>query len=222
MDSQPLSFLLSSTRSGGDGSGTPVGEALFPPIAKKLTPEEEWQMNLRAVRRFSQAGNWPEVLKLLQVLSTKHQNNDSYKALGQRVWVSLKSDAPAIEVVYALVSLLHTLGFKHEIAGHVAALAQLVAEVRTPEHADRELAQGQAQQLMSLVCTAQGVEGRQAFDDWVAVHHLEDPDRFIPVIMQGLETMVGETWWIDRSALQREMEQANARRQSGMPHPSTA
>ena len=177
----------------------------------KPTPDEEWQMNVRAVRVLSRAGNWSEVLKLLRNLSTKHQNPEVYKALGQQVWVALKSEAPAIDVVQALFHWLNTLGPAHELAGHVAALANLVVEMRTPDHPEQGLAQGQAQQMFSLVCDTLGIEGREEFDAWVQMKHLDDPDQFVPVVMEGLEWMIGEGWWIDRQALHREMEQANAK-----------
>ena len=176
----------------------------------KPTPEEEWQMNIRAVRHLSRVGNWPEVLKLLRNLSTKNQNPEVYKALGQQIWVALKSDAPAVDVVQSLFHWLNTLGPAHELAGHVAALANLVVQMRTPDHPEQGLAQGQAQQMFSLVCGTLGIEGREAFDAWVRAKHLDDPDQFIPVVMEGLELMVGEEWWIDRQALHREMELANA------------
>ncbi|MBF0162810.1 MAG: hypothetical protein HQL88_11055 [Magnetococcales bacterium] len=211
MENTPDFPRLFPVQSGNDDSSAasdePVGQT-----SHKLSPAEEWQMNVQAVRRFSRMGQWSEVLKLLQLLSTKHQNNESYKALGQRVWVALKSDIPAIDVVQALGSLLYTLGPRHEMGGHIAALAYLMADLRTPEHADRELAQGQAQQLLSLVCDAQGIQGQEAFARWASLHRLDDPDHTIAVVMQGLEGMVGAEWWIDRQALQRDMEQANAKK----------
>ena len=170
--------------------------------SKKLSAQEEWCLNKAAITRYSRSGQWEEALKLLTILSKKHKTHEIYKALAQRVWVALKTDAPVIDVVLALFHLFNTLGPRHEIAGSVAALAHLMAKHRTPEHPDRDLARAQAQQMFTLVLDASGVVGTEAFDKWVAHHHLDDPNHYIPIVLNCLEVMVGDDWWIDRALLQ--------------------
>jgi hypothetical protein len=175
----------------------------------KKDPVKEWELNRAAITRFAKAGNWTEVHKLLKILSTKYRNKEVYKALAQRVWVGLKSDAPAADVVLSLFHLLNTLGSKHEIAGPIAALAHLIAKNRTPDHEDRDLAMGQAQQMFNLVCENLGVVGEEPFQKWVASSKLDDPNHYIPIVMNCLDIMVGDDWWFDREQLQKEMEEAN-------------
>ena len=177
-------------------------------------PAEEWKLNRAAITRFAKDSNWEEVLKLLKILSTKHRNKEVYKALAMRVWVCLKSDAPGSEVVLSLFHLLNTLGSKHEIAGPIAALAHLMAKNRTPEHADRDLAMGQAQQMFNLVCENLGVVGEEPFKKWVAASKLDDPNHYIPIVMNCLDIMVGDDWWFDREKLQKEMEEANEQKKA--------
>ncbi|MBF0161027.1 MAG: hypothetical protein HQL88_01955 [Magnetococcales bacterium] len=174
-----------------------------PAANKHLSPEEEWRLNKAAVARFSRNGHWKEALELLTSLSKKQKTHEIYKALAQRVWVALKSDAPVTDVVLALYHLLNTLGPRHEIAGPVVALAHLMAKHRTPEHPDRALAQAQAQQMFALVLDSIGVVGEEAFGKWVAHNRLDDPNHYIPIVLNCLEIMVGDDWWIDRDALQR-------------------
>ena len=169
-------------------------------------------MNRAAIHRYSKAGNWQEAFKLLTVLSTKHKNKEIYKALAQRVWIALKTETPVPDVVLALFHLFNTLGPRHNLAGPIAALAHLMAKHRTPEHPDRGLALGQAQQMFALVCDQAGVVGEEAFKIWVRHHQLDHPDHYIPMVMHGLELMVGEAWWIDRDGLQKEMETARAKK----------
>ncbi|NGZ06702.1 MAG: hypothetical protein G8237_10130 [Magnetococcales bacterium] len=173
-----------------------------------LTPAQEWNEDRIALDQLSREGQWPEVLTILKRLSTKHKNKDIYKALAQRIWVGLKTEAPAIEVVQALFHLLNTLGPRHELAPAICALAHLLAKHRTPDHEDRDLAIGQSQQMFSLVCDTLKVIGEEAFQIWVKAMHLDDPDHYIPTILKGLEMMVGDEWWIDRDQLQRSLEQA--------------
>jgi hypothetical protein len=181
----------------------------------KKDPAEEWKLNRAAITRFAKDGNWPEALKLLKILSTKHRNKEVYKALAMRVWICLKSDAPVDEVVLGLFHLLNTLGAKHEIAGSIAALAHLMAKTRTPEHRDRDLALGQSQQMFNLVCENQKIIGEDAFSKWVVASKLDDPNHYIPIVMNCLDIMVGENeedWWFNREQLQTEMEEANAKK----------
>ncbi len=194
----PIS-VVGSPPPGGPGSA-----------ASRPSPAEEWKSDKADIARLCKEGDWPEILKILTRMSTKHKNKEIYKALAQRVWVALKSDAPAVDVVLALFHLLNTLTPRHEIAGSIATLAHLMAKHRTPDHPDRDLALGQAQQMMALVCDQAKVVGQEAFKIWVTNNRLDDPDHYIPIVMAGLEMMVGDDWWIDKEALQRDMEQSRA------------
>lgn len=177
---------------------------------KRLTPEEEWEMNKQAIKRYAKQGQWEEVLKNLVILSTKRKNNEVFQAIGQRVWVALKSDASVTDAVLALHQLLHTFGVKHEVAPHIAALAQLVSHHRTPDDPDAPLAQGQVQQMFAIVCEEVGVVGEEAFQKWVVENRLDDPEYVATVVFRALELMINDDWWIDRGALQKEMEVYNA------------
>ena len=176
----------------------------------KKDPKVEWNLNKAAVTRFAKDSNWPEALKTLKMLSTKHRNKEVYKALAMRVWICLKSDAPVDEVVLSLFHLLNTLSSKHEVAGPIAALAHLMAKNRTPEHEDRDLAMGQAQQMFNMICEHYKIVGEEAFHKWVAGNKLDNPNHYIPIVMNCLDIMVGDEWWFDREQLQNEMEAANA------------
>ncbi|MBF0296330.1 MAG: hypothetical protein HQL96_14165 [Magnetococcales bacterium] len=176
--------------------------------APTLSPVEEWNEDRKSLDQLSRAGEWSEALKILKRLSTKHKNHQIYSALAQRIWVALKTDAPAIEVVQGLFHLLNTLGPRHELAPDICALAHLIAKHRTPDHPDRDLAIGQAQQMFSVVCDTLKVIGDEAFRIWVTANRLDQPDFYTAKVLKGLEIMVGDEWWIDREALQRGLENA--------------
>ncbi|MBF0194180.1 MAG: hypothetical protein HQL71_06455 [Magnetococcales bacterium] len=178
----------------------------------KKDPAVEFNLNKAAVSRFAADSNWPEAIKVLKMLSTKHRNKDVYKAIAMRAWICLKSDAGVDEVVLSLFNLLNTLGAKHEVAGPIAALAHLMAKNRTPEHEDRYLAMGQAQQMFNMICDYNKIVGEDAFNKWVETNNLDDPNHYIPIVMNCLDIMVGDDWWFDREQLQNEMEEANAKK----------
>ncbi|MBF0439431.1 MAG: hypothetical protein HQL93_09955 [Magnetococcales bacterium] len=187
-------------------SASPMAESETP--EPTLSPAEEWSKDRIALDQFSREKNWPEVLKILRRLSVKHKNAEIYKALAQRIWVGLKTEAPAIEVVESLFHLLNTLGPRHELSPAICALAHLLVKHRSPDHEDRDLAIGQSQQMFALVCDAYKVIGDEAFAIWVKALRLDDPNHYLPMIFKGLEMMVGDTWWIDKEGLQEELEQA--------------
>ncbi|MBF0142709.1 MAG: hypothetical protein HQL59_04530 [Magnetococcales bacterium] len=187
------------------------GEAAPPPEGEaRPSARQDWAMRRQAVLQFSRSGQWDEVLKTLTFMSSSPRHSGIYQALGHRVWVALKTQAPASDTVLALFHLLNTLGPRHEIAGPVAALAHFVARHRTPDHPDRELAMGQAQQMFALVCGAINVLPGEPFDRWVRETHLDDPNHYVPVVLRALELMVGEEWWFDREALERQLQEGGA------------
>ncbi|HIJ84290.1 MAG TPA: hypothetical protein HPQ00_08810, partial [Magnetococcales bacterium] len=156
----------------------------------------------------AEEGNWEEVFKQLKTMSLRFKNTEIYKALAQRIWVGLKTETPASEVVLALFHLLNTLGPRHDVAGPIAALAHFMAKHRTPDHPDRDLAMGQAQQMFHRVCEEKGVVGEEAFKIWVKHSRLDDPNHYVPIVMHLLDVMVGDVWWFDRDLLQKELERA--------------
>lgn len=184
------------------------------PQGKKISAKQELEESKAAIKEHCQNGDWKEVLKLLTTLSVKHKTHEMYRALAQRVWVALKSDAPSADVVLSLFHLLNTLGPRHDIAGPVVALAHLMAKHRTPDHPDSALAQAQAQQMFGLVLDDVGVKGDRAFGIWVTHNKLDDPNHYVPIVMNCLEIMVGDDWWIDRALLQKDMDAANAKNES--------
>ena len=196
----------------------PEGDS--PASSQRLSAEEEWRLNKAAVARFSRNGHWQETLELLTNLSKKQKTHEIYKALAQRVWVALKCDIAVTDVVLALFHLLNTLGPRHEIAGPVVALAHLMAKHRTPDHPDQALAQAQAQQMFSLVLDAAGIEGDEAFGKWVTDNRLDDPNHYVPIVLNGLEIMVGDDWWIDREALQKSAMGETVSQKARIIHPT--
>lgn len=172
-------------------------------------PALEWELNKKAIALHAKNSNWPEVFKLLKTLSNKSSSQNAYKALAQRIWVALKSDTPALEVVLSLFSLFKMLKPSHEIAGALASLSLFVAKNRETGKEDRELAIGQSQQMMSLVCQSAGIEGEEAFDAWVKEKNLDKPEYFVQTVMASIEIMAADEWWFDRDQLQKEMEEAN-------------
>lgn len=179
-----------------------------PNAPPRPSSKEEWAMNKAAIARYGRNRQWDKVLEILVAISKRQKDHEVYKALAHRVWIALKSETPVTDVVLALFHLLHTLGIRHEVAGPIAALAHFMAKHRTPDHPDRALAIAQAQQMLDLVVQEVGVRGDEAFKRWVAHHRLDDPNLYIPSVLNCLEVMIGGDWWFDPALLQEEARTA--------------
>ncbi|MEO5364969.1 MAG: hypothetical protein H7831_01140 [Magnetococcus sp. WYHC-3] len=184
------------------------------PGGRKLKREEDWELNVNALRRFSSAGDWKESLNILKYLSTKEWHPHVNKAMAQRLWLVLKGDFPVSEVVVAFYHLMIRFGSGHDMAGTIAASANLMAHHRTPEDPDRELAQMQAYRMLRDVADTRGIQGQQAFEDWQRNNGLDDPDVYLPRLLTMLDQVVDGHWWLDRDLLQADLERSNAQRQN--------
>jgi hypothetical protein len=170
------------------------------------TPEEDWAINRNALMMYGRARDWGEALKVLTYLSTRENHPDVHKALAQRAWLAVKTETPVLDTTLALFTLLVYLGPEHVAAPSMAGVAHLLAQHRTPEHPDSPLANAQSQQMLKYVAEHHGVEDAGDFERWVDDHKLEDPDHFIPTMMNALEKIIDDDWWFDHQAVQTELE----------------
>ncbi|OSM02228.1 hypothetical protein MAIT1_02335 [Magnetofaba australis IT-1] len=179
--------------------------------APERSAEEDWAINVNAVKQYSKARAWEECLNALTYLSTRENNPEAPRAMAQRVWLSLKCATPIGDVTLALTALQALLGAKHELSGNLASLANLLCQHRDERDPELPLAQHHAQLMLQAAGEAAGIDTTEAFNAWVAEHGLDDPDTFIPPIMTMLELMVGDDgWWVDRDAVQEELMAYNA------------
>ena len=173
------------------------------------TPDEDWEFSLEKLERFNKSRDWNAALDLLIYLSKKDDHDKLHAAIGQASWLALKLETPIDIVVMSLYNMLLTLGNGHGAAKSVAALANMMTHHRTPDHPDRELAKAQAQQMLHYVSPETGHENQEGFDKWTKENRMDDPDFFVPVVMEVIDGLVRQDWWIDREAIQQELEEAN-------------
>lgn len=179
------------------------------------TDLEDWELNRQALERANERRDWNEALRILIYLGNKDGNLEAYRAMAQAAWLALKGTADVAHVVLTLYNLLVSVGPRHAAAGPLASLANLMCQLRTPNHPEAELARIQAQQMLRYVGDAHRLESQEEFEAWVRDQRLDDPDHFVPIALELIEGMVGWEWWIDREGIQREMEAANQGRQPG-------
>ncbi|OSM06210.1 hypothetical protein [Magnetofaba australis] len=169
----------------------------------------KWAALKEEVKAASAAGEWDKALKLMLEMSNNDRHPEAFMARVQSAWLVVKIPAPVTDVTLVLFDLLASLEANHPAAGGVAALANLMAMHRTPDHPQRELAQMQAQQMWPMAAKIMGInpDDNAAFEAWRSEEQLDDPNAFIPRVMGMLERMGPEVWWIDRERIQAEMMQ---------------
>ena len=171
------------------------------------SPEEDWAINLNALKQYSRAGDWVETLKVLEYLSTRENHPDVQKAMAQRAWLTLKTDTPLLQTTLALYNLLVYLGDDHPASGAIASLAHMIVQHRGDgQDPDIDLARAQTQQMLKHAADAFGVEEPEEFKYWVSEQKLDQPEHFIPLVMSTLDELVEGDWWFDHIKAQAELE----------------
>ncbi|ABK44185.1 hypothetical protein Mmc1_1676 [Magnetococcus marinus MC-1] len=179
------------------------------------SPEEDWAINVNAVTQLSRAGQWERVFDTLVYLSTRESNPKVHAAMGQRIWVALKAEIPILDVTTSLSALQTMLGERHLLAGPLASLANLMCQHRGLDDPEHALAVSQVQQMFELAAKeGAGIDNDEGFQNWVAEHKLDQPDHFIPFIMEMIEAMVGQEWWFSREALQADLDHYQAQKEA--------
>jgi hypothetical protein len=54
---------------------------------------------------------------------------------------------------------------------------------------------------MSHAAQQQGIKTKTELDNWISQNRLDDPDYFLPELLQKLESIVGDDWLFDRAAI---------------------
>ncbi|NGZ27963.1 MAG: hypothetical protein G8345_13870 [Magnetococcales bacterium] len=181
--------------------------------APTRSEEEDWQANREELVKANEKRDWFEVLRILVYLSNKDGIPEAYKAMAQAAWLVLKIQAPVTQVTLIFYNLLVSLTPKHRAGPAIASLANLMSRHRTPDHPDRELAINQAGQMLHYVATTLDLDDQDAFQAFVEREHLNDPDHFLPLVMETLDAMIRGDWWFDHHLVQEELER-DATRQS--------
>lgn len=170
------------------------------------TVEEDWNVTRAALAEANEKRDWMEAFHLLTYLSNIDSHPEAYAAMAQRAWLALKVEIPSPDVALTLYNLLVSLGPRHAAAGAIASLANFLAHRRSAGDQARELAIAQAGHMLRYVAEVNNLEPGEPFQAWVKANHLDDPEHFVPMVFDVIEALARGKWWIDRDAVQEELE----------------
>ena len=170
------------------------------------TPEENWNVALNSLKQYSKARKWDDCMEVLTFLANQDNNPEMMKARAHASWLALKTQAPVAQATQVLYKLLMTLGSHHELAGPLASTANLLFHHRTPDHPDRPLAESHVQQMLLFASNLEMSASSEEVQAWVRENRLDEPETFVPKVMESLEMMIGNEWWIDKEVIQQELE----------------
>jgi len=162
--------------------------------------EEERRLNLEAARALSDVRSWLDLVTVLGNLGSSGSEDDA-AFLAQAMWLALRVEVPAEDSLNLAAAMIEKLGVDHEVAPKLAMAAILLVQMRGENHPQQqEMLQGASGMLMACAA-ARGIEPEK-IESWLESEGLNNPNRFAPELMAGLEEMVeaGE-WLFDRRML---------------------
>ncbi|OCQ97660.1 hypothetical protein BCD64_06060 [Nostoc sp. MBR 210] len=118
--------------------------------------------------------------------------------LAQAVWLCLRVEIPLHDTVYNLETMYNRVPQSDEIGILLGAVAMFFCKVRGDQHPQLEELQQRSINILAGAVTAQGIEINEAFATWFVQQRLNDPNYFIPRLVQLLEAIVGDEWLFER------------------------
>ncbi len=166
---------------------------------------EAWPTAQTAFGILLSEGEWEAAADACDVMYQSDQA-DSLIALGHGIWLGVTFPIDPEISVNLLSHVVDDTPDDSDGAAVAAATAAFIADVRTPEGADRDRLSFFAQQLLGRVARRHSeVENQDQFDLWIDRLELNDPDKFLVRLRNVVDVLVQDQWWFDRDALQAQI-----------------
>ncbi|MGH9799445.1 MAG: hypothetical protein ACRD82_03695, partial [Blastocatellia bacterium] len=156
--------------------------------------KEERRLNLEAAHVLSDVGSWLDLVTVLTNLGFSGDKDDS-AFLAQAMWLALRVEVPAEDSLNLAAAMIEKLGIEHEAAPKLAMAAILLVQSRGESHPQQQEMLEGASGLLMACAKARGIEPDK-IEGWMEREGLNDPNRFVPELMAGLEAMVRAAEWL--------------------------
>ncbi|NEO97934.1 MAG: tetratricopeptide repeat protein [Symploca sp. SIO2E9] len=160
---------------------------------KRGNKTKQSELYLEAAQILAQIGahiNLRQVLKNLGI--TDETKGIIY--LAQALWLCLRVQIPLTASVDTIRSMYDMVPKGDEMEALLGTTAVYLCHTRGAQHPQLEELQEQSVQILSGAAVAQGIETQEAFDTWIVQQQLNDPEYFIPRLVEKLEEIVGDEW----------------------------
>lgn len=126
----------------------------------------------------------------------------SLAALGQGIWLAVTYPIDPELSVALLQHVVDETPADADGAAVAAVVAYYLVDLRAQEPQREHLLLYTNQVLATVARRHSGVDGQQAFNQWIEDMELSDPELFLPRLRNVVDVLVQDDWWFDREALQ--------------------
>jgi hypothetical protein len=126
----------------------------------------------------------------------------SLAALGQGLWLAVTYPVDPELSVALLQHVVEETPPDSDGAAVAAVTAYYLVDLRARDPQREHLLLYANQVLATVARRHSGVDGQQAFDQWIGDMELNDPALFLPRLRNVVDVLVQDDWWFDREALQ--------------------
>ena len=114
--------------------------------------------------------------------------------LAQAVWLCLRVQIPLTDAVDTLQAMYNLVPKGDEMEALLGATAVYLCQIRGAEHPQLDDLQQRSIEILAGAAQAQGIETQEDFDTWYVQQRLNEPEYFIPRLMEKLQEIVGDEW----------------------------
>jgi hypothetical protein len=162
---------------------------------------EAWGAAREAFDLYLAERAWEGAAQACDILFLSDQPQ-SLAALGQGIWLAVTYPVDPELSVALLQRVVEETPPDADGAAVAAVTAYYLVDLRA-QGAQREHLLIYANQVLATVARRHsGVDGQQAFNEWIEDMELNDPALFLPRLRNVVDVLVQDDWWFDREALQ--------------------
>jgi hypothetical protein len=162
---------------------------------------EAWGAAREAFDLYLAERAWEGAAQACDILFLSDQPQ-SLAALGQGIWLAVTYPVDPELSVALLQRVVEETPPDADGAAVAAVTAYYLVDLRA-RGAQREHLLIYANQVLATVARRHsGVDGQQAFNEWIEDMELNDPALFLPRLRNVVDVLVQDDWWFDRDALQ--------------------
>jgi hypothetical protein len=162
---------------------------------------EAWGAAREAFDLYLAERAWEGAAQACDILFLSDQPQ-SLAALGQGIWLAVTYPVDPELSVALLQRVVEETPPDADGAAVAAVTAYYLVDLRA-RGAQREHLLIYANQVLATVARRHsGVDGQQAFNEWIEDMELNDPALFLPRLRNVVDVLVQDDWWFDREALQ--------------------
>jgi len=162
---------------------------------------EAWAAAREAFDLYLAERAWEGAAQACDILFLSEQPQ-SLAALGQGIWLAVTYPIDPELSVALLQHVVEDTPPDSDGAAVAAVTAYYLVDLRARDPQREHLLLYANQVLATVARRHSGVDGQQAFNQWIEDMELNDPALFLPRLRNVVDVLVQDDWWFDRQALQ--------------------